>query len=84
MYITKEDRLAYVQVLQIIKYLNEKERAKIPNELINTYEKYKEPNYKFEYNSNIDLNEQISEKTKVIIAYLFVKYIASYEDRKKK
>ncbi len=82
MNITKEDRLAYAQVLQIIRYLNEKEREKIPNEVINNYEKYKEPNYKFEYNSNIDLNEQISEKTKVIIADLFVRYVASYEDRK--
>lgn len=82
MEVTKEYKLAYVQVLEILKKLNKSEFNRIPKEKIELYEKNKDNNYKFELINTEKIEEQIFPITKLIIANLFVRYIASEKDKK--
>ncbi len=81
MEITKEYARAYVEVLEVIKYLKKEEYEKIPKSKIDLYEKYKDKDYKFVYKSDEELDDQISFQTKNVLANLFLKYISTYEDR---
>lgn len=81
MTITKEYRIACVEVLEVLKGLNDEELGRIPTERINIYEKYKDCEYKFKLDANRDFNEQISNVAQAIIANLFVRFIATPEDR---
>lgn len=81
MELTKEYARAYVEVLEVIKYLKKDEYNRIPKEKIELYEKYKDVTYKFKYNSKKPLDSQVSFETKNVLANLFLKYISTQEDR---
>lgn len=72
---------SYVEVLEILKHIPDNEYKKIPEEKIRFYEKNKNKDYNFIYNTKNF--EQISRKTKAIIVNLYKDYIASDEESKK-
>lgn len=81
MEITKEYARAYVEVLEVIKYLKKEEYEKIPKEKIKLYEKYKDSTYDFKYNFQKDITTQVSIEAKNVLANLFLKYISTQDDR---
>lgn len=81
--VTKEYSIACVQVLEVLKGLNKDEFDRIPKERIKLYENNKDKNYKFELNKSVDLREQLSDTAQAIISNLFVRFIATYEDKRK-
>ena len=54
----KEYKIAYTQVLEIIKYLPIYYYEKIPKNLIIFLKANRDVNYKFEYNPNLEIKEQ--------------------------
>ncbi len=69
---------AYVEVLEIIKYLPKEEYKKIPIEKIEFYKNNMDKNYKFTIDPKIDLSEQnISKETNAIIVNLYKDYYAT-------
>lgn len=83
MAITKEYRVAYTQVLEVLKYLKPEEYNRIPREKIELYEEYKDENLDFKYDIRKTMDSQISEEAKAVLANLFIKYISTLEDREK-
>ena len=79
--VTKEYSIAYVQVLEVLKGLSRKEFNKIPKERIELYEKNKDENYIFKLDEKSNFNEQISDIAQSIIANLFVRYVATKNDK---
>ncbi len=75
-------RMAYVEVLESIKKLNNFEYSRIPSEVINYYEKNKLEEYHFEIDNALPLEEQISEEAKAILTHLYIKFIATSDDKK--
>lgn len=79
----EEFRNSCKEVLEILKFVNEKDLEKIPKFEIEILKKNENKNHKFTYNPNLTLNEQnVSKLTKAIIARYFEKYTAT--DRQKK
>lgn len=73
---------AYSEVLEILKYVSEKDYKKIPQNKIKIFEEYKNKEYIFNYNPNKALNEQdVSKIAKGIIAILFRDYWATTTQR---
>lgn len=81
MELTKEYARAYVEVLEVIKYLKKDEYNRIPKEKIELYEKYKDEDYVFKYDSKKPLTNQVSIEAKNVLANLFLKYISTQDDR---
>ena len=79
--ITKEYSRAYVEVLEVLKFLKEEEYNRVPKERIDIYNKYKDNEYYFEINEEKELGEQISPKAKAVLSNLFIRYIANDDDR---
>lgn len=79
--ITKEYSRAYVEVLEVLKFLKEEEYDRVPKERIDIYNKYKDNEYYFEINEGKELSEQISPKAKAVLSNLFIRYIANDDDR---
>lgn len=79
--VTKEYSVAYVQVLEVLKGLSRKEFQRIPKEKIELYERYKDENYTFKLDNKINFNEQVSDVAQSILANLFVRYVATKEDK---
>lgn len=75
---------AYTEVLEIIRYFSKEEYEKIPKEKIEFYKKYKDPDYIFSINPEIDLSEQnISKEANAIIVNLFRDYYANEKQKVK-
>lgn len=75
---------AYSEVLEILKYISKEDYNKIPKDKINLFENNCNKDYKFTYDTNKTLDEQnISKKTKTIIAILFRDYWATDVQREK-
>ena len=72
---------AYVEVLEFIKLLDKEKYNKIPKERIEIYERFKDKDYSFEIDNTISIESQLSSKAKAVIANLFIRYIATSEDR---
>lgn len=76
---------AITEVLEIINHLEEDDKLKIPNEIINFYEKNKSktyiPNINFEEKDFSKLN--IHNKTREILAGIYIDYLCTNEDEKK-
>lgn len=74
---------AYREVMEIIKYLPEKEYCKIPKEKIDFYEKEMDNNYDFSFDPQEDLSKQnLLKETKAIIIALFQDFFATDEEKK--
>lgn len=79
--VDKQDTIAYTQVLEVLKGLSRNEFNRIPKEKITLYEEYKDKEYVFNIDSNKEIGAQISDRAKVILANLFVRYIANKKDK---
>ena len=71
--------MAFTEVLILLKnYLSLSEFNKIPKEVIDLLEKYRDKNYIFEIDKNIPLNKQkISEKANAIIIMLYRDFLTN-------
>lgn len=80
---TKEDYAkAYTELLEILKYFSKESLEKLPKENIEMYNLEKDKNYNFTYNEELELDEQnISKLTIILIANLYIQYLASEEER---
>ena len=82
--ITKEYSEALVEVLEIINHLDDDDRSKIPENIINFYEN----NKSLEYTPNLNFDEDITKqklmtKTREILAGIYVDYLCNNKDEKK-
>lgn len=75
---------AYKEVLEIIKYLPEKDLYKIPKEKIKYFERNQNIDYEFKFDASIPLEEQnISREANAIILNLFNDYFLSDKQKEK-
>ena len=75
---------AYTEVLEILKYISIEDYNKIPEEKIKLFTTNANKDYHFEYNPQIDLNDQNTSKlTRTIIAILYRDYWATEKQREK-
>ena len=75
---------AYSEILEIIKYLPEEEREKIPEEKIKFFEENCDKNYEFKYDSSKPLEKQeFLRETYAIIIILFRDYFATETQKEK-
>ncbi len=73
---------AYVEVLEIIKYLPMEEYKKIPQEKIKFFKDNKDDNYNFEFDPNKSLAQQnISKEANSILITLFRDYFATEKQK---
>lgn len=71
---------AYVEILEILKYIPVNEIEKIPKKEIEFFERNKNVNYQYDY--NVD-NPVTLRKTDAIIVNLYKKYFSNEEENKK-
>ncbi len=80
---TKEYRTVCAEVLEIINNISYDDYIKIPKDIIQNLEDFRDKNNAFTYNHSLTLDEQnVSEEAKAIIAVLYRDYLASQEQRK--
>lgn len=80
---TKERKEAYVEVLEILNFMEEKYVEKLPIKLIEFFKRNKSTEYSFILNTNIPLKKQkLKEETLNILAMLYLNYW--YKDNKEK
>ena len=79
----KEYRIVCAEVLEIINNISYDDYIKIPKDIIQNLEDFRDKNNAFTYNPSLTLDEQnVSEEAKAIIAVLYRDYLASQEQRK--
>lgn len=71
---------AYVEVLEILKYIPKNELEQIPKEEIDFFEKNKNVNYQYDYEVE---NPVTLRKTDVILVSLYKNYLATLEEKEK-
>lgn len=82
--VDEETSNAYTEVISVLKYLNEEDYNKIPNEYIEVLNKNANPNHKFKFNPKLNFDEQnMSFKARYIIAVLFKRFGATEEQKEK-
>ncbi len=82
--LTDEYKIAYSEVLEILKHVDKKDINKIPVDMLNMFKKNASNENKFNYDPNKTLQEQnVSEVTRIIIAILFRDYWATLEQKEK-
>ena len=75
---------AYKEVIEILKYLPEEDVKKIPEEMINMFEKNMDKEYKYTINKNKPFSEQIMLKeTREILAILYKDYWANEKQKER-
>ena len=82
--VTAEYKIAYSEVLEILKHISAEEYNKIPKNIIQMFKANASVENNFAYNSNKTLQEQnVSETARTIIAILFRDYWATNEQKEK-
>lgn len=77
-------RNSYVEVLEIIKYMDKIYIDKIPQKLIQFFGENKAKDYEFKYNSALELDKQnLNDNTLVLLAILNLNYWCEDEEHKK-
>lgn len=77
-----EYREAVVEVLKVLEYLDDNLKKKIPNRVMEFFQKNKSITYNPVINYEDDINNiKIRDTTKQILAGLYLDYIASEEER---
>ena len=75
---------AYSQVLEIVKYLPNDEYQKIPKSKIDFFEKYKDKEYIYHFDSEKDIQKQaIMRETYAIIILLYQEFLATEVQKEK-
>lgn len=81
--ITREDLIAYTEVDYIIKHMNERYIAKLPENLLNFFETMKDPEHEVYIDPHKPLQKQGLKKYALeIIALLHIKYWCENKERK--
>lgn len=82
--VTNEYKIAYSEVLEILKYISKGEFNKIPNDMIEMFKENAMTSNNFIYDPNRTLQEQnVSELSRYIIAILFRDYWATENQRQR-
>lgn len=82
--VNEKSAKAYVEILEIIKYMEPECLNKIPKGLIEFFERQKDKNYEYHFDEEKDFSEQkISEETGGLLAMLALNYIANEENKEK-
>lgn len=82
--ITLDDIRAYAEVDYIIKHMNAKYREKVPQKMLDFFDKFKDPTYEVKINPYVPLQKQGLQRYALeIIALLHLKYWCEDEERKK-
>ncbi len=82
--VSTEYKIAYREVLEILKYISKEEYNKIPPDMIKMFKLNASSENNFKYNPNKTLQEQnVSEIARTLIAILFRDYWASKEQKEK-
>lgn len=82
--VTTEYKIAYSQVLEILKHISVDDYNKIPQNMVQMFKTNASDENYFVYNSNKTLQEQnVSEIARTIIAILFRDYWATNEQKEK-
>ena len=75
---------AYTEVYEILSCLSEEDYSKIPEELIEVFEKNRNLDYEYEINDEQDLSKQpMLKETKAILLNIFRDYLATPEQSQK-
>lgn len=84
MNITKEQSMAYTEVIEVLKYMSKEEVNKIPRDVMSFYYDNMDTSYDFKVDQSKSFEEQsLSEKAKVILAMFFRDYWSSDDQREK-
>ena len=84
MNVTKEQSMAYTEVLEVLKYMPKQEVNKIPKDIMDYYYSNKDREYSYKIDKTKTFKEQeLSEKAKVVLAILFRDYWATDEQKEK-
>ena len=76
--VNTEYKIAYSEVLEILRYISKEELIKIPSDMIEIFKTNASKENKFVYDKNKTLQEQnVSETTRTIIAILYRDYWAT-------
>lgn len=70
--------MVYNEVLEVLKYASKEEFDKIPKEKITYFEENKDKSYDYTFDSE---NTKISKNASVMLVKLYLKYIASEEEK---
>ena len=77
-----KNRMAYTEVLELLKYLPIEDYRKIPKSEIDFLEQNKQENYIFKFNENLSFEEQvILPETEAYIVKLYRNYFCTPEQR---
>lgn len=81
-YTNEEYSRSYTELIEILKYFSKSDLIKIPKNILTRYIKYKDNNYSFSYNPDLDIDEQnVSKLTQILLANLYIKYFADETER---
>ena len=82
--VTTEYKIAYSEILEILKHISKKEQEKVPSNMIEMFKANASENSNFAYNPKKTLQEQnVSEIAISIIAILYRDYWTTKEQRQK-
>lgn len=82
--VTTEYKIAYAEILEIIKHISKEEQDKIPSDMMEMFKANASENSNFIYNPQKTLQEQnVSEIAISIIAILYRDYWATKEQKQK-
>lgn len=82
--VTIEYKMAYAEILEILKYISKEEQDKVPRNMIEMFKANASENSNFVYNPKKTLQEQnVSEIAVSIIAILYRDYWATKEQKQK-
>ena len=77
-------RNSYVEILEILKYMDKIYVNKIPKKIIRFFEDNKASDYEFKFDVNIELEKQVlNENTLALLAILNLNYWCENEEHKK-
>ena len=75
---------AYKEVIEILKYMSQEEREKIPNKMIRMFKEKMDKNHEFKYDESKNFDEQeLLIETKAILANIFRDYWSTPEQRER-
>lgn len=84
MEVTKEQAMAYTEVIEVLKYMSKEEVNKIPHELIDYYKNNMDITYNYKIDEQKNFEEQVlSEKAKIVLAILFRDYWATESQKER-
>lgn len=76
-YTNEEYSIAYAELLEILKYFSKSDLRKIPQNVIKRYLRDRNTNYSFNYNPELNLEQQsVSKLTQILLANLYIQYFA--------